>query len=92
MDQAMHISELNFWDFRCFGTCKRLGSQTTAIPAGENSTRRTSFLALTRVLWNLAVHDAAQHIGLLAGAALHAPIRRVGFGWDVELMEQPDDG
>ena len=53
----MHIEELSVSDFRCFGDEQRVRLAPITLLVGENSTGKTSLLALTRVLWDIAFHQ-----------------------------------
>lgn len=50
----MHVNELNVSHFRCFRDEQRVRLAPITLLVGENSTGKTSFLALTRVLWDIA--------------------------------------
>ena len=53
----MHISELSLSDFRCFRRKQTARLAPLTLLVGENSTGKTSFLALLQVLWDVAFHD-----------------------------------
>ena len=53
----MHVKELSLSNFRCFREEQRARLAPITLLVGENSTGKTSLLALTRVLWDVAFHQ-----------------------------------
>lgn len=53
----MHINKLSLSDFRCFRQKQTVHLAPLTLLVGENSTGKTSLLALIHVLWDVAFHD-----------------------------------
>lgn len=53
----MHIHELTLSQFRCFGARQTIQLAPVTFLVGENSTGKTSLLALSSVLWRMAFED-----------------------------------
>lgn len=97
--EVQFITEISVENFRCFRSEQRVQIAPLTFLVGENSSGKTSFLAITRVLWNMALRqrrpifnespfdlggfDEIVHKHHLQESA---PIFRAGFGLSTAVL------